>query len=151
VVLVLMAALLWAYSNILVRQISRTETTIMQMLFSNGAFVFACGMALPWIWTTPSWTAIGLMAWVGLAGAGGQYLLFEGFRLAAASLIAPFEYSSLIWAFCLSFIVWGDVPQPGVFLGAGVIMASGLLVVAGEWLEGRKAVVRPAPQPSRGK
>jgi drug/metabolite transporter (DMT)-like permease len=151
VVLVLMAALLWAYSNILVRQISRTETTIMQMLFSNGAFVIACGVALPWIWTMPSWSAIGLMALVGLAGAGGQYLLFEGFRLAAASLIAPFEYSSLIWAFCLSFIVWGDVPRPGVFLGAGIIIASGLVVVAGEWLEERKVTARLGPQPSRGK
>src|SRR5258706_10777086 len=47
VVMVLMAAALWAYSNILVRQISRTETTIMQMLFSNGAFVAACALTLP--------------------------------------------------------------------------------------------------------
>lgn len=150
VVLVLLAAVLWAYSNILVRQISRTETTIMQMLFSNSAFVIACGIALPWIWVTPSWSAIALMVALGLAGAGGQYLLFEGFRLAAASLVAPFEYSSLIWAFCLSYIVWGDVPRPGVFLGAGIIIASGLVVVFGEWLAGRKGrAASLAPQQSR--
>ncbi len=153
VVLVLAAAVLWAYSNILVRQISRTETTIMQMLFSNSSFVIACGLALPWIWVTPSWSAVALMVGLGLAGAGGQYLLFEGFRLAAASLVAPFEYSSLIWAFALSYIVWGDVPRPGVFLGAGIIIASGLVVVFGEWLAGRKrkASASPAPQQGRGK
>jgi drug/metabolite transporter (DMT)-like permease len=151
VALVLAAALLWAYSNILVRQISRTETTIVQMLFSNGAFVIACGAMLPWIWSVPSWQAIGLMAFVGLAGAGGQYLLFEGFRLAPASLVAPFEYSSLLWAFALSYIVWGDIPQHGVFLGAGIIIASGLLVVFGEWLEGKRSAVRLRPQPSQGK
>ena len=151
VILVLSAALLWAYSNILVRQISRHETTIMQMLFSNGAFVIACGFALPWTWTTPSWTVIALMMGVGLAGAGGQYLLFEGFRLAAASLVAPFEYSSLLWAFALSYLVWGDVPRPGVFLGAGIIIASGVVVVLGEWLAGRKRPVELAPQQSRGK
>lgn len=151
VVLVLLAAALWAYSNILVRQISRTETTIMQMLFSNGAFVITCGLVLPWIWVTPSYTDLALMAFLGLAGAGGQYLLFEGFRLAAASLVAPFEYSSLIWAFCLSYIIWGDVPQSGVFLGAAIIIASGFVVVFGEWLAGRKAAASLAPQQSRGK
>jgi S-adenosylmethionine uptake transporter len=142
---------LWAYSNILVRQISRTETTIMQMLFSNGAFVVFCTFTLPWVWTTPSWTAILLMAGIGLAGAGGQYLLFEGFRLAPASLVAPFEYSSLIWAFALSYIVWGDVPRHGVFLGAGIIIASGLVVVAGEWLAGRSARPALAAEPRSGK
>jgi drug/metabolite transporter (DMT)-like permease len=151
VTLVLMAALLWAYSNILVRQISRSETTIMQMLFSNSAFVVACGLALPWAWTTPSWTAVLLMTGVGLAGAAGQYLLFEGFRLAAASLVAPFEYTSLVWAFALSYLVWGDVPQHGVFLGAALIAASGILVVLGEWLAERKMPSQRAPQPSRGK
>jgi drug/metabolite transporter (DMT)-like permease len=152
VAMVLIAAALWAYSNILVRQISRTETTIMQMLFSNGAFVAACGLTLPFVWTTPSLTAILLMTGIGLAGAAGQYLLFEGFRLAAASLVAPFEYTSLVWAFALSYLVWGDIPRHGVFLGAGLIVASGLLVVLGEWLADRKGAAPPlAAQPSRGK
>ena len=142
VLLVLSAALLWAYSNILVRQISQHETTIMQMLFSNSAFVIACGLVLPWIWTTPSWTAIFLMAGIGLAGAGGQYLLFEGFRLAAASLVAPFEYSSLLWAFALSYLIWGDVPHPGVFLGAGIIIASGFVVVLGRVADRTQAAGR---------
>jgi drug/metabolite transporter (DMT)-like permease len=63
--------------------------------------------------------------------------------LAAASLIAPFEYTSLVWAFCLSYLVWGDIPKVQVFLGAGLIIASGLLVVFGEWQAGRSAV-KPA-------
>ncbi len=151
VALTLTAALLWAYSNILVRQISRFESTMMQMLFSNGAFVIVCALSLPWLWTTPNWSAVLLMAGVGLAGAAGQYLLFEGFRLAAASLVAPFEYTSLVWAFILSYLVWGDVPRPGVFLGAAVIAASGLLIVFGEWRADRKIAARLAAQPGSGK
>ena len=77
-------------------------------------------------------------------------MLFEGFRLAAASLIAPFEYTSFVWAFALSYLVWGDVPRAGVFLGAGLIVVSGLLVVLGEWQAERKSAVQLAPQPSRG-
>jgi drug/metabolite transporter (DMT)-like permease len=141
--LVFLAAGFWAYTNILVRQISRMETTLTQMLFSNAAFMAVCGLTLPWLWVHASAGELGLMLALGLIGAGGQYLLFEGFRLAAASLIAPFEYTSLAWAFCLSYLVWGDIPKLQVFLGAGLIIASGLLVVFGEWQAGRRAV-KPA-------
>jgi drug/metabolite transporter (DMT)-like permease len=141
--LVFLAAGFWAYTNILVRQISRMETTLTQMLFSNAAFMAVCGLTLPWLWVHASAGELGLMLALGLIGAGGQYLLFEGFRLAAASLIAPFEYTSLAWAFCLSYLVWGDIPKLQVFLGAGLIIASGLLVAFGEWQAGRRAV-KPA-------
>ncbi len=145
VALTLLAALVWAYTNILVRQISRFETTMMQMLFSNGAFTLACGLALPWVWTPTAPGEYLLMMALGLAGAAGQFLLFEGFRLAAASLVAPFEYVTLLWAFCLSYLIWGDVPHAAVFLGAGIIAASGLLVMVGEWLPRREKTVTAEP------
>jgi drug/metabolite transporter (DMT)-like permease len=110
----------------------------MQMLFANAAFVLACGVTLPWTWTAPTGSDLALMAAIGLAGAGGQYLLLEGFRLAPASLIAPFEYTALLWAFCLSYLIWGDVPRLAVFLGAALIVASGVLVIAAEWQAGRR-------------
>jgi len=138
VLLTLLAALLWAYSNILVRRISAFETTIMQMLFANAAFVLICGATLPWTWTGPSIVEISLMVAIGFAGAAAQYLLLEGFRLAPASLIAPFEYTSLLSAFLLSFLVWGDIPRKAVFVGAALIIASGILVIFAEWQAGRR-------------
>ena len=145
VFLVLLAAV-WAYTNILVRQISRFETTVVQMLFSNAAFTLACGATLPWIWVHVSLWDLGLMMALGLIGAMGQYLLFEGFRLAAASLVAPFEYTSLIWAFCLSYLIWGDIPKAQVFLGAGLIILSGMFVVFGEWQARRRQPVTVAAE-----
>jgi drug/metabolite transporter (DMT)-like permease len=141
--LVLLAASLWAYANVLVRQISRTEATLTQMLFSNATFTLVCGLTLPWLWAPTSPRQFALMLTLGLIGAGAQYLLFEGFRLADASLVAPFEYTALVWAFCLSFLVWGDIPKRPVFVGAGLILASGLLVIGGEWHRARRA--RRAP------
>ncbi len=90
------------------------------------------------------WDLVLMMA-LGLIGACGQFLLFEGFRLAAASLVAPFEYTSLIWAFCLSYVIWGDIPQAQVFLGAGLIILSGMFVVFGEWQARRRQPVAPQP------
>jgi len=143
VLLTLLAALLWAYSNILVRRISAFETTIMQMLFSNAAFVIACAVTLPWTWTGPGVWEIALMVAIGIAGAAAQYILLESFRMAPASLIAPFEYTSLLAAFALSFLIWGDVPRVPVFLGAALIIVSGALVIGTEWADGRKRVSEP--------
>ncbi len=150
VALVLLAALFWAYTNILVRQISRVETTTVQMLFSNTAFMIACGLTLPWLWAPAGAGELVLMLALGLVGAGGQFLLFEGFRLAPASLVAPFEYSSLVWAFCLSYLIWGDIPKLPVFLGAALIIASGLVVLLGEWRAGRRQPMAEttAPEPA---
>ncbi len=143
ILLTLLAALLWAYSNILVRRISAFETTVMQMLFSNAAFVLACAATLPWTWTQPGAQEIALMVAIGIAGAAAQYILLESFRLAPASLIAPFEYTSLLSAFALSFLIWGDVPRLAVFLGAALIIASGALVIGSEWLDGRRRASEP--------
>ncbi len=143
ILLTLLAALLWAYSNILVRRISAFETTIMQMLFSNAAFVVACAATLPWTWTQPAAQEIALMVAIGIAGAAAQYILLESFRLAPASLIAPFEYTSLLSAFALSFLVWGDVPRLAVFLGAALIIGSGALVIGAEWQDGRRRASEP--------
>jgi drug/metabolite transporter (DMT)-like permease len=145
ILLTLLAALLWAYSNILVRRISAFETTIMQMLFANAAFVIACAATLPWTWTGANMQEIALMVMLGLSGAAGQYLLLESLRLAPASLIAPFEYMSLLSAFALSFWIWGDVPRLAVFLGAALIIASGAVVISGEWLKGRRQTSEAGP------
>ena len=66
-------------------------------------------------------------------------LLFEGMRRAPMSIIAPFEYTSLVWAFVLGFLIWGDVPRPEVFAGAAIIALAGLVIVASE--RGRKPAV----------
>jgi drug/metabolite transporter (DMT)-like permease len=74
-----------------------------------------------------------LMVLVGIAGCAAQYLLYDGIRRAPASVAAPLEYTGLMWSFALGFVIWGDVPAPAVFIGAGLICVSGLLVIVGEW------------------
>lgn len=127
--LTLFAAAAWALTSILIRLISRTETTLNLMVASSALFVVVCGAALPFIWVTPDLFSICLIAGLGLIGGGGQYLLFEGYRLAPASAVAPFEYVTLVWAFIWGFLIWGDWPAPAVFLGASIILVSGLAMI----------------------
>ncbi len=139
---VLAAACCWAASAILVRRIGRSDSTVTQMLAANALSSLACLPALPWAWTIPDGFGLALMLGLGIIGGLGQYLLFEGFRFAPASVVAPIEYSGLVWAFLYGYAIWGDHPQPHVFVGAALIAASGLLLVGFERRRVMRAVTR---------
>jgi len=136
--LVLVAATLWAWSNILMRKISATESTEVQMLFTGLAFVVACLPALPWVWVTPDPLTLALMTGIGCFAALGQYLMYESVRHAPASAVAPCSYTSLGWAFLWGWVIWRDIPELTVFAGAGLILLGSLIVVGSEWREVRR-------------
>ena len=75
-----------------------------------------------------------LMAGTGVIAGMGQYAMFEGMRRAPVSVLAPFEYSSLVWAFILGFLIWGDIPDGGVIFGAALIFSAGMIVLFGDRL-----------------
>ena len=133
---VLLAACLWGFAIILMRQIARRESSLLQMFYMNAGFLLATGTACLFRFVTPDWTEIPLLAGMAVMGAAGQYCLFEGARRAPASVMASVEYTALIWAFVLGFLVFGDVPRVPVFVGAGLIAAAGGWLV---WSERRRA------------
>jgi drug/metabolite transporter (DMT)-like permease len=78
------------------------------------------------------------MLLVGTFGGAGQFLQTEAIRRAPATVVAPLSFSSLVWSFGLGLAIWGDVPDFAVFLGAGLILGSGLLVAGAEWRKVRQ-------------
>ena len=132
VLLVLAAALLWGLSIVLMRKIATQEKSIVQMVLSNGFFLVTTGLPLFYLWTTPSLREVGLLVGAGALAGFAQFTLFEGMKRAPASVIAPFEYTALVWSFLLGYLIWGDVPRSGVFVGACLIIGAGLVIVASE-------------------
>jgi drug/metabolite transporter (DMT)-like permease len=132
VFLVLAAASCWGLSIVLLRKIALQEKTIVQMILNNGFFMVTAGLPLTLVWTTPSLIQVVLLAAVGSVAGFAQFTLFEGMKRAPASVIAPFEYTALVWSFLLGFLIWGDVPRSEVFIGASMIVGAGLIIIAGE-------------------
>lgn len=130
--MVVFAAFGWALTTILVRVIARSETTTTQMVASNFFFAVACLPVLVTAWVTPTAWQVVLLAGLGIVGGTGQFLVYEGYRHAPASALAPIEYTALIWAFVLGWLIWGDVPKAVVFAGAGLIVLSGVVIVVAE-------------------
>lgn len=131
-VAVLAAATCWGIAVILMRRIARRESTALQMFYTNAVFLVATAAATAWRHQWPDLFQIGLLGAVCAAGAFGQFCLFEGARRAPASIMATVEYSALIWAFVLGFVIFGDVPRTPVFVGAGLILAAGAWLVVSE-------------------
>ena len=124
--LVLIAAALWGYAIILMRQIARRESSLIQMLFNNAIF-------LPMTtWDTPDLMELALLASVGVFGGLAQFLVFEMARRTPASVMATVEYTALVWAFLLGWAIWGDIPSSAVWFGAGLIALSGIVLVVAE-------------------
>jgi drug/metabolite transporter (DMT)-like permease len=132
VLLVLIAAVLWGLAIVLMRKIATQEKSIVQMVLSNSFFLVTAGLPLVYLWTTPSLREIGLLIGAGCLAGFAQFTLFEGMKRAPASVIAPFEYTSLVWSFLLGYLIWGDVPRREVFVGAALIVGAGLVIVASE-------------------
>lgn len=129
VALVLLAAAVWAVTCIQLRQVDGSTSVLVQLLITNAVFVVCTGLTLPWTYSVSS-----LPAWLGMLGTAvvggiGQYLLFASFTRATATLLAPFEYTGLIWAFLLSGLIWNTVLDLPLMLGAGLIAISGTLAM----------------------
>jgi len=115
------------------RQTAMAESNLLLMLYTNGVFLLATAVGCAAIrWQTPTWPQLALLLAVGVIGSLAQLALFEGMRHATASVMATVEYSALVWAFVLGFIIWGDIPRTAVFVGAGLILAAGAWLVATE-------------------
>ena len=81
-------------------------------------------MTWPFGWVTPSWPELAALIVIGICGGLAHILLTESYRLAPASLVAPFDYTSMLWALLLGF-VFGEVPSALVFVGAAIIARRG--------------------------
>jgi len=129
------AAFFYALAMIAVRGLSRTESNTAIVAYLLLTTTVVSGSAAIPDWVSPSLFDMGLMLLVGTLGGAAQVLITQAFRLGPAAVVAPFEYTGMIWATLLGFLVFGDVPTPAVLVGAGIIIASGLYILHRETMK----------------
>ena len=146
----LAAACCAAFSILLVRKLSTTESTAAIALYSNLTMVIAMGALLPFHATLPSVADFLLMAASGLVGGTALLVLIAAYRRAPAALVAPFQYSQMVWAIAIGFVIWRDVPDPAKLLGAAIVAASGLFILYRETTLGRRPTASLHPSAAAG-
>ncbi len=120
------------------RWMGRTEPVFRLVFYYNAGVALIASLFLPFEWRPmPPAHLSALVAMAGLALAG-HVLLTRAFNAAPVGVIAPFEYSAIVWAALIGFLVWGDVPADHVYLGASIIVLSGVYVVRREAILARR-------------
>lgn len=130
-----------------IRRLQETETTGSIVIYFC-LFVSLAGLTtLPFGWRVPqTQSEILTLAALGLVGGLGQITHTASYRYASPSLLAPFEYTSMIWAFLIGYFVFGELPTLYVVVGALIVASAGLFVI---WRETRLGM-RSLRQPSFG-
>ena len=136
---VLGSVVVYALLMITTRAYKSTESTASLMLYPQLGMTLTGIIIAPLFWVTPSLGDLGLFALAGLFGSVGVMCLTHAFRLGPAAVVSPFEYSALIWATLLGFLLWGELPDAFTLIGAGIVISSGLYIIYRETIKVGKA------------
>lgn len=127
--MVLMGALGWALAMITIRRMGSAGegNAAIVLWFALGSALVSGLATLPfWVWPSPGqWV---LLVGIGLVSALGQILMTAGYRLGEPSLLAPFEYSAILWTTVMGVLIWAELPGAWAFLGIAVLVGSGLYI-----------------------
>lgn len=144
---VLLAALGYAVSAITVRVLARTDSTASMVFWMLTMMTVGAGVlgASGWVSLRPEhWL---LVAGVGVVGALGQFAITEAFARSEASVIAPLEYTALLWGVAFDALIWGELPGVGTWVGAAIIVACGIYLIRTERAGAAVATSEPSVQP----
>jgi drug/metabolite transporter (DMT)-like permease len=134
VLVAIAAAAIWAVTILVLRSLGRTESPYTVVFYYMVSGTVLTALALPWVWRTPPFDVLLMLAVAGVLGAFGQILMTYAFKLADASLVAPFNYTSILWGIGIDLAVWHLAPSTTTLWGAAIITAAGLYLLHREGL-----------------
>ncbi|MDK3075227.1 DMT family transporter [Sedimentitalea sp. JM2-8] len=130
--LVLGSAVLWAVAMIIIKILSRTESSVAIVAWMGVSLcLFSIGPALM-VWQTPSPTAWLWLAFIGFTGSVAQVSLSQALKETDPTAVLPFDFLKLIWTALLAAWLFGEIPDIHTWIGAGVIFGSGLYIARRE-------------------
>lgn len=137
--LVLAGAVFAALAQVFVRKLVETERTPAIVFYFSLTATLLSLVTLPFGWVRPTPAEAALLVGAGLMGGLGQILLTSSYREADASVVAPFDYASMIFALGIGYVVFAEVPTPTMLGGAALVVVAGCLII---WRESRLGLKR---------
>ena len=125
----LIAATAYALSVLALRAIAHTDSTTRVVMWTVGLMTVITGLIAVPGWVPVESAHVKWLIVLGVCGAIGQLLLTEAFRSAPPAIVAPFEYTALLWGILIDWTVWSVLPASRVYIGGSIVMASGLYLI----------------------
>ena len=145
--LAVLAALGVAAVTITLRQIGKTERTPTIVLWFTLLSMLGTGAFLPWYGQAHDAQTWAILIGLGLAGGIGQLFLTSSLRFAPVPVVVPFDYSQLLWAVLLGWLLWDTHPAASTWLGAAIIVGSGLYTLYREHRLGKDRAKERGAEP----
>lgn len=123
------------------RRLTQSETTSSIVFYFSLVTALAGLVTLPFAWHTPTGSELIMLIATGVFGGVAHIFLTESYRHAPASVVAPFDYSSMLWALLLGYWLFGELPTGLVYVGACIVAGAGLFVI---WRERQLGLQRAA-------
>ncbi|CUH63518.1 carboxylate/amino acid/amine transporter [Thalassovita gelatinovora] len=135
---VLLGAVFAALAQIHIRNLVQTEQTSAIVFFFSLTSTTLSLLTLPFGWVVPALPEAGLLIIAGLVGGLGQIFLTSAYRFAGASVVAPFDYASMLFALLIGYFIFDEVPTSQMLAGASLIILAGVLIIWREHALGLK-------------
>ena len=166
--LALLSAFTYSCSQLLARRLGMTDSASAMAFYSMMVFTYVGGLmgvvihasgfspsdhpSLDFLlkpWKMPSGLEFAMLMTIGVISAIGFYLLSQAYRLGEANTVAPFEYTSMLWAVLLTYMVWGAAPDLFTLAGALVIVGAGVYVLQRESIKRKQPLAAEGPYRNR--
>ncbi len=116
----------------LTRMLRRTDGMTLITVQTIGVAVFG-GVTMPFAWVTPNFIDLSMICLLGFVATLAHFLMNKSVSVSAPAVVAPFQYTSIVWAIAFGYLVWQDIPSQRALLGANLIIGAGLIVLYREW------------------
>ena len=137
-VMVLMGATCAALAQIYIRKLVATEETSAIVFYFSLTSTLLALLTLPFGWVVPNGTDMTLLVLAGLLGGMGQIFLTSAYRFADASVVAPFDYTSMLLALLIGYFIFDEVPTGTMLSGAALVIVAGIIIILRERYLGLK-------------
>jgi drug/metabolite transporter (DMT)-like permease len=134
------SALFFAIFQLITRKLAGQDSTMTTLLYTQVVAAAGAVLAAPFFWTPVTGYQFGYAFLAGVVGLAAHICMFNAFRLADASLLAPINYTRIVASVLLGYFMFGDLPDIYTIAGGAVIIGSGLFVI---WRETQVRRVRP--------
>ena len=141
----LLGAVQMALAQVFIRKLVQTETTAAIVFYFSVTASLLSLLTIPFGWVWPGFWSILLLVAAGLLGGFGQILLTSSYRHAPTSVVAPFEYTSLLLAIAIGYALFDEVPTLQTLAGGGLVVAAGLFII---WRERKLGLERGRARPA---
>ncbi|MEM1004001.1 MAG: DMT family transporter [Pseudomonadota bacterium] len=126
---VLAATVARAFVQIHIRQLVQVDHPAAIVFYFCVTGTFLSGLTVFWGWTVPTWQQAALLIAMGLTGGVAQILVTSSYRFGQASMLAPYDYTSMLFAIFIGYIWFNELPTLAILIGAALVIAGNVVVI----------------------